>query len=224
MSAESIQKNLEKAYGKVAKALGRDFEIYRPATIDEPLQSANWIYTQKASFSLDEKYKKPTTSGLSLWYAWTDGRLDNLFNLQAGDILFNSLSNETYIMVGVEPHLYRQAIKANDRVTVSRAGASGYGDTDGTGFRPGNTAVDEVVANNVPCQILQPSSYGLNGYVPVASNAEDAIPNYEIHLNDTFNEIVTRDILTDQHGNMSEVQEKYDTDIGTKLVCRGIPQ
>ena len=224
MSAESIQSKLDKAYGTVAKTLGRDFAIYRPDGIDNPIRSANYIYEQKASFSIDEKFKTVAKSGLSIWYAWTDARLGTLFNLKNGDILFNSLEDETYIIVGMEPHLAHQAIKANDRISISRAGDSGYGDNDGTGFAPGNIVAGEVVATNVPCQILQPSSYGLGGYVPVASNAEDSISNYEVYLNDTFNEIAIRDKLTDQFGNISEVQEKYETDTGTKLVCRGIPQ
>ena len=224
MSAESIQKVLDKAYGVVAKGMGRPFEIYRPAELSDPLQAANYIFTQKASFSQDTKFNFVAKQGLSIWYAWTDGNLDNLFNLRNGDIFYNALENETYIMVGMEPHLYHQALKAPDRISLSRSGDAGYGDNDGTGFAPGNVLDGEVFATDVPCQILRPSSYGTAVYIPTTTNATDTIPNYEIYLDDTFNTILPRDKITDQFGNISEVQEKYTTDTGTRLICRGIPQ
>lgn len=222
--ADSIQNKLDKAYGRVANTLGREFEIYRPVDISNPLQASNWIFTQNVSFSKDEKYSTTAKSGMSIWNAWLDGRLDNLFNLKNGDVLHSSLNNETYIVVGMEPHLTHQAIKANDRITIERSGSDGYGNADGTGFAPGNVSAGSIIATDVPCQILQPSSYGTSGYIPTLTNSEDAIPNFEIYMFDTSNEVAIRDKLTDQNGNISEVQAKFDTDIGTKLICRGIPQ
>ena len=222
--ADSIQAKLDKAYGIVAKNLGRDFEIYRPATIDDPLNTANYIDTKLVSFSKDEKYKKGASSGMSLWNAWVDGRLESLFDLQNGDILYNSQTDETYIMVGMEPHLTHQAIKANQRIVIERSGSSGYGNADGTGFAPGNITGGAIIAQAVPCQVLQPSSYGVSSYINVSSNSEDSIPNFEIYMFDYKNEVNIRDKVTDFYGNTSEVQAIYHTDIGTKLTCRGIPQ
>ena len=224
IKAESIQNKLNKSYGIVAKVLGESYEVYRPASIDSPLDTANYIDTQKAGFSLDETYKAVSKSGASIWLAWIDGRLDNLFNLQNGDMLHDNDTNDTYIMVGITINLSHQALKANNRITVERAGSTGYGDNDGTGFAPGNAATTTVIGTEIPCQILQPSSYGNAGYVPVSSNAEDTIPNFEIYLWDSKKEISVRDKITDSLGNTSEVSSILQTDIGTKLICRGIPQ
>jgi len=222
--ADSIQKKLDKAYGKVAKLLGRDFDIYRRDTIDDPIQSAYWLDTQKVSFSKDDKYKASAKDGLSIWNAWMDGNLESHFDLQNGDILYSSATSETFMIVGIEPHLTHRAIKANGRITIIRAGATGYGNNDATGFAPGNVSTSTTIATEVPCQILQPSSYGAAAYIPAGNNATDNIPNFEIYLFDINKEVQIRDKITDASGNIAEVQAIYQTDVGTKLTCRGIPQ
>jgi len=222
--ADNFQNKLDKAYGIVAKNLGRSFEIYRPASLDNPLQSSNYIDEKLVSFSKDEKYKSVSKSGLSLWLTWIDASLDNLFTLKNGDMFYDSQNNETYITVGMEPLLTHQSIKANNRISITRSGSTGYGDNDGTGFAPGNIATSSTIATNVPCQILQASSYGTAGYVPTTSNAEDTIPRLEIYLWDSNNEINIRDKFTDENGIEMEVQVITQTDVGTKILARGIPQ
>lgn len=222
--ADSIQRKLDKAYGKVAQTLGREFEVFRPSGLNNPLVSANYMFTEVASFSQDEKYKTKSKAGLSIWSAWINSQLGTLFELRNGDMLYNQSDNETYIMVGMEPHLTHQAIKADNRISVIRSGESGYGDNDGTGFAPGNSATDSLIAENVPCQIIESSSYGASGYIPVQNNTEDTLPRMDIFLWDLFSEIITRDKIVDENGNVMEVQVVTKTDIGTKLRVRGVPQ
>lgn len=220
--ADKLQSKLNKAYGIVASTLGREFSVYRSSTIDTPIQTENFIDNQLATFSKDKKYSSSAKSGLSIWETWIDGNFNNLFDIQNGDILHNDLNNETYIMVAIEPHLTHRSIKADSRITITRAGSTGYGNNDSTGFAPGNVSTDTTIGSNVPCQILETSSYGSSAYIPVASNSELDIPIYTIHLHDGSKEIQTRDLIIDENGNKSEVKQIEYSDIGVKLITRGI--
>lgn len=214
--AISIQKKLWKAYGKVAKVLGvYTYEIYRSSTIDTPIQDIYVIDTRQVSFSQDEKYSGTDKSGVSGWLCWVDGNLEDLFNIQKGDYLHSLETGETYYIASATDHLYLQAVKANNVIEVSRVG---YGDT-GSGF---STDVPTIVASSVPCDILQPSSGGSGGYIPVSTYSRDALPSYEIYLSDLANEVKIRDVITDEFGNKSQVLVVYNDDLGTKLITQAM--
>jgi len=225
--ADNIQRKIDKAYSIVAKQLGRPFEIYRASTLDDPLQSQNYINTQLATFTIDDKFAKPPImmppkKAPAYWIAWIDGQLDNLFSLQAGDILHDNQNDETYIMVGMYPHLLHQAITADNMISIQRVSSSVYGDDDGTGFAPGNVSTNITYATNVPCQILQINPNEASGYVPVSSKAKDIIPNYDIYLIDKNKEIKVRDIITDDMSNIMEVQSVHHSKSGTRAMCIGV--
>jgi len=210
--AYSIQKKLWKAYGKVGKALGREFSVYRPTELTDPMRPTNWLFNTDIAFSQDWKYKSPHKWGVSLWKTWVDGRLNRLTDIEQGDIFYDSLRNETYFVASTQEHLDIQSIKANERITISRAGY-----TDGAnGFGPGDTEV----ATDVPCYIEEPGSGGGNlGYIPAASYSTDSVPSYIVFLVDNNNEIEIRDAITDDKGRRFQVLNIDDNDVGRKLSC-----
>lgn len=213
--ADSIQRKLWKAYGKVGKALGKySFDIYRPtASFNNPLQDIYVIDNKVVAFSKDQTFTKPENQGVSLWYCWLDGRLEQLFDVRPGDYLYSEEAGETYYIASAGDQMYTQAIKTNDIVTISR---SGYSD-GGSGFQPG----DMDVATSLPCYIVQPSYQGgTAGYMPASGYATDSVPNYEIYLANTFNELQIRDVVIDSSGNRSQVLSIFSTDIGTKAITK----
>jgi len=214
--ATTLQKQLWKAYGKVAKTLGaHEYEVYRSAVLDQPIQDANVIDTRLVSFSKDTKYNKPDTSGKSSWMCWIDGRFEGLFDVQKGDYLYSESSGDTYYIASASDHMYIQAVKANDTITITR---TGYGDS-GSGFS--SNAVT-TVGSSIPCDILQPSSGGGSGYIPAATSSTDALPKYEIYVADTYNEVQIRDLVTDQNGAESQVLAIYSDDLGSKLITQQV--
>lgn len=208
--ADAIQKKLWKAYGKVALSLGRQFDVYRSDSLNDPIDISSFLMSKMAAFSLDSSFGSAHGEGVSNWQCWVDGRLDQLFDVAAGDILHNPVEDETYIIVSTQPLLPIRAIKAQNRITVYRAGYT----TTVNGFGPG----DVVVVSNVPCQVLIPSSAsGALGYIPAGSFADVGLPNYEIHLYDPLNTIKIKDSIVDENGNRSQVIAVYHSDGGTKI-------
>ncbi len=223
MGAESIQNKLNQAYRIVAKQLGTPFEVYRPFALGNPIDSDNYIDEQLVAFSKDNKYATPPSGGLSLWRTWIDGRLNNLFDLENGDILFNPSTLDTYIMVGLDLHQTHQAIKAEHRVSFQRVTEAGYGDADGTGFAPGNVSTTTVYATDVPCQVIQQGAFGTQSYIPASTSTEDTIARYEIYLWDNSDTIEERDIII--YGTLQiQVQSISKTDIGLRVSARALPK
>lgn len=216
MSQSSIQKKLYNAYGKIANVIGTDFDIYRPAELNNPIVDSNFMTTQKVSFSKDEKYKKPASEGLSIWNCWTNGNLEALFDIQQGDMLYSQEKGTTYYIASAEPLLPILAIRAPNRISVSNS--STYGDS-GTGYGPTAT----VEASSVPCYIMQPSSSDQSaGYVPASNYAVDGIPNFVMYVADPADQIDIRDSITDENGIKSRVLAIYKSDYGKKIVTKAV--
>lgn len=208
--ADNIQNKLWKAYGKVAKSLGRPFDVYRSDVLTTPLDDANYLDNKLVSFSKDNKYSSANDQNLSLWLCWIDGRLTDLFDIQQGDILHNAETSETYIIVSAQKHLPIRALRSPNTVSIARSGYS----NSSNGFGPSDTEI----ATNVPCNIKLPSSGGgAGGYIPASNVAQSAVPNFEIHLWDPANVIQIGDAVIDEQGNRSQVLAVTITDMGTKL-------
>lgn len=212
--ADSIQKKIWKAYGKVANTFGKhSYEVYRSELLTDPITDNNVIDSALVAFSKDDKFKKAEDSNVSMWICWIDGNLENLFDIQAGDFLYSEEAGETYYIVSAGSHVNIQAIKTNATVSIQR---SGYSD-GGNGFAPG----DNEVAVAVPCYIrAQSSTTGTLGYIPASSYATDGVANYEVYIWDPSEEISIKDVIIDHLGNRSQVLTVTHSDIGTKLVTR----
>lgn len=212
MSAYSIQKKIWKAGGKVAKKLAmHEYLIYRSSTLGDPICEANWIDTKKAAFAQDDKFSKPHEGGVSTWNCYIDGRLTGSFDLQQGDFLYDPEEEVTYFISAQQDIMQTRAIKTTSTISVARTGyadsVDGYGQTD----------ID--VGINIPCWIGRAGGGGGLGYVPAASYAADTLPTYEIYCFDPANEIQRRDIITDEHGNRSQVISADRDDMGTVITA-----
>ena len=208
-----IQQKLNKAYGKVGKKLGAEFNVYRPYTISNPLVIDNIMDTKLVSFSLDEKFKKAPSDSLNVWNCWIDGNLESLFVLQQGDLLKSDDTLEVWMIASMEIMLPITAIRLDEVVTISR---SGYTDS-GSGFAPGDTEV----ATSVPCKIEigNPSGSAL-GYNPAASYVTDALQVAIIWLSDLQKQVEVRDAITDAYGQRYQVLAIENTPIGTKVIAK----
>lgn len=207
--ADSIQRKLWKSYGKVAKTLGSDFEVYRSSTFVNPITDQHYIDTKSASFSQDYEYKKQRDEGVSIWNCWIDGRLEGLFDIQQGDHLFNQETGDTYYIASALPHLDIIAIKTNNTISINR---SGYADgVDGFGV------TDIPVGVDIPVLIYQPKGAQTSGYDPARSEMFSTLPAYDMYLFDPLKEIKVGDAITDHGGQRTQVTAVYITDNGTHL-------
>lgn len=207
--ADSIQRKLWKAYGKVAKTLGTEYEVYRAATLVNPLIDQYYIDTKPATFSQDYEYRKQRDEGVSIWNCWIDGRLEGLFDIQQGDHLLSHLTGDTYYIASAVPHLDIIAIKTNNVISINR---SGYAEGD-----DGFGVVDVPIGVDIPTLVYQPKGAQTSSYDPARSEMFSTLPAYDMYLFDPLNEIEVGDAITDKKGQRTQVTAVYVTDNGTHL-------
>ena len=175
MSAASIQKKLNKAYGKVARKLGFESDIYRvDDTYDNPIDTTNWIYNVKASFSQDSTYSAPV--GSNVWLAWIDATLDTTFDLRVGDIIVDRETARVYYMIDMHPlHPYR-ALETNTTISISTN--TKYGDA---GFGWSQSQTDAVT--DVPAWVSISGARSIDGgFVPARTATVQSSNQYSIQL------------------------------------------
>lgn len=141
MSASSIQRKIHNAYGRVAKALGYPYKVYRPVNNLSPLHDENWIADVTASFSMNEGYTSSPTSGMPTWTCWVNGR-----DIMVGDFLYSEDTRKTYYINSMAPHLPIMAVEMPNRITLYTIG---YGN-NGFGYQPGRGS---VVAKDIPAWV-----------------------------------------------------------------------
>lgn len=215
MMPTAIQKKLWKGYGKVAKKLGKDYDVYRTTDFSaSAIQNNNWITTSKASFALNDSFSNAHQFGVPIFQVYIDGNLDAIFDLKAGDILRHDNDNETYYIAALQDHLPIKAILAPNRIDVQRAS---YGDT-GNGFGPS----DSEVLKGIPCNIQSAGTGTGMSYVAAPSTVSEGIQKYNIFCHATQGTINPRDIVVDENGNRSEVKVAFFTDMGYKLVTEAL--
>lgn len=210
--ADSINKKIRKAYGKVGNTLGYPFEIYRPWNLENQISTQSFIDVKNAAFAIDNKFMRSIAADkLPVYTAYVDGLLEELFDLQQGDILYREETGETYITTQVETHKAIQAFACNNRLTVY---TTAYSDP-GTGFAGG----DSQVATSLPCYIdIRGPSGGDLGYIPGASYGSDAYDRATIYCWDPEGTLSRSHMFDDRQGRRWNVISAVDvTPIGTVI-------
>lgn len=199
-----IQKKLYKAYGKVAKKLGEQYEVYRPNPFVLQLTTANYIDTKYVSFSSDDSYSSNGDSKSRK--LWIDGRLNDLFNIQSGDYLINTETSEALIVSKQDLNLPLEAIECNARILIQQTSA--YSDT-GSGW----SAQPTTVAQNLPARVRAQGDTAIDGgFIPARTSYEASHNTYEIHLALPEGTITNGCVIT--HGSVKISAQHVDYDDG----------
>lgn len=177
MSAASIQKKLHKAYGKVASKMGFQADIYRVSqSYLNPINTNNWIYNIKASFSQDSKFSAPV--GSNIFLAWIDGTLDSKFDLAVGDIVSDQETGRVYYIIDMFPLHPIRAMETNTTITIARSG-------DYATDAQGEWKINEynAVASALPAWISVAGAQSIDGgFVPARTPLTQANDIYNIQL------------------------------------------
>lgn len=212
MSAASIQRKLNKAYGKVGRKLGFESDVYRVSqSYDNPIDTPNWIYNIKSSFSQDNKFSAPV--GSNVWLAWLDATLDNTFDLKVGDIIADRETGRVYYMMDMHPlHPYR-ALETN--TTISLATSTKYND-NGFGWSQSQT----VSLNNIPAWVSTTGSRSIDsGFVPARTATVQSSDQYTIQLWMPEGSISNNDQITLRDGTVLTVTSAMWDIRGYKLTA-----
>lgn len=201
MSGASINKKIQKANAKVGSKLGFEFKLYRSVDYLDPIQLKNLLGTQKASWSIDQNFKKPAGEN----YQQVNLFLDTT-NLELGDIFVSEELNKKFVLISKDPIVTPQAIEATNSVTISR---TSYSTTGGL-----HTELVEV-AKNVPAAIFEVG--GQNQTSIEATQNKSSMPKYALWIWLPVNNIKLDDVLVDDFGNKSRITSIQYSPVGYKL-------
>lgn len=214
MSAEALQRKLNKAYGKIAKKTGFPSDLYRAQSYDRPLQTSNWIESIDVAFSQNDKFNAPV--GSNTWLAWIDASLGNKFDLEVGDIV-KSNSGSVYYIIDMHPLHPIRALETNSTITIATQG--GYGTTDGEwgvdGYNQKGTAIPAWVS-------ITGSTTIDGGFVPARTALTSGNELYTIQLWMPEGSIKVNDVIILKDGTELQVTSAAWDIRGYKLTAEGI--
>lgn len=194
MSADSIQRKLFKAYGKVAKKVGYPADVYRVSqSYNRPLDDQNWIERTHFSVSQNDKFNAPV--GSNTWLAWIDATLSNQFDLQVGDLVHYPHNGQTFYIIDMHAIHPIRALECN--TTVSISGIDMYTDVgEGWGLNELDTA-----GIDVPAWVTVSGSQTIDGgFVPARTALSQGNEIYTIQLWMPEGTIRTNDLITLKDG------------------------
>ena len=213
MSGASIQKKLNKAYGKVARKIGFQADVYRISQdYRNPIDDQNWLESKPFSVSQNDKYSAPV--GSNLWLAWIDPNLSVQYQLQVGDIVEIAETQQVYYIIDMHPiHPFR-ALECNSTISISSL--KEYAD-DGEGWQPSS---DVEFVTNMPAWVQQSGSSSIDGgFIPARSALSEDSPVYTIQLWMPEGSIKPNDIVTLKDGMRLTVQQAQWDIRGYKLIA-----
>lgn len=203
MSGKALNKKLNKAFGKIANAVGFDFKVYRSVDMLTPVQTKNFIGTTKLAYSIDDSFKQSTGYGFNLFNLFMDGT-----DFQPGDIFVCDEISRRFTLVCNDQMVKPQGVESSGSITVKRPGFSTVG-----AFQ----ATMTEVARDIPATILGAGA----GQDPVSnvsqSPNQSGVTQWNIWTYLPVNAIKINDVIVDQYGNTSKVLSVEYSGLGYKL-------
>lgn len=214
MDAATLQAKLYAGYGKAAKVMGADFDLYRPSGPNSPIGPARRVGTVKMALDsqADYKFRNPNEYGDATWYALTDGSV-----LQPGDYFRNSQG--TFFVAGMQPLLPILIVECTRTIRIVRqqsrtdVGVMGYGGVQ-TDNELDVLGTDDP-ATHWPASVLLGGggglpNLGLPGSVPAASRRVLLPPSVPVNL-------FAGDIIMDDLGRRLSVIAPELTELGWRI-------
>jgi len=175
-----VQKKLYKAYGKVAKKLGEEFEIFRPDPFVLRLTDANYLDTKYVSVSNDNSYN--SNGDDSKRKLWVDGRLEDLFDIQCGDYMINRETDQALFVSKKDLNLPLEVVECNARVTISKTTSASYEDT-GSGWGVNATPDNIDIARDLPAYVHAVGATAIDGgFIPARTSYDASHNTYKVML------------------------------------------
>ena len=207
MDGATLQARIDTGYAKAAVRIGKQFSLYRPASLTKPLASVLATVTAAFDAKPNFKFAAPNEYGHPTWYALLSA------SVQVGDYLINA--SDTFLIVARQPLLPVLAVSCNRIASLYQpdnrtgVGAVGYG---------GTTASNRTtVLTGWPCSILQ----GTKGEKSdVALPGDTRTPWWSILLPLCLGiTIHNNDIITDDLGRTYIVSSAEQTDLGWRITA-----
>jgi hypothetical protein len=201
MNGAKIQAKIDYGYGKAAKVIGTDFNIYRSASMINPLDSANLVKVIKASFTPTLTYGSYNKPNAPLWTAVIDGS-----TLLAGDWISNGAL--TFYLADKQALLPYPAVQCSTTVNITRP-------TYSSGSGP-YEASELTIASDLPVFMFNKKDKTASPHwSPVNTDSVVSTPEWEFYINTrTEGDIQSKDIITDKLGTQYIVETNSFTSFG----------
>lgn len=208
MSGKSLNKKLNKAFGKIANAAGFEFKAYRSVDNLAPVQAKNYIGTTKMAYAIDDTFNKSVGYGFSVFNLFMDGS-----NFQPGDIFVCEEISRRFTLVCNDQMVKPQGVESSGSITINRPAFST------TGAFQATTA---EVARDIPATIL-----GVGASTDPVSNAgqspaKSGIQQWNMWTYLPKDWIKLNDIIVDSNGNRSKVLAIEYSELGYKLKTESV--
>jgi hypothetical protein len=209
MDGATIQAKVYNGYAMAAARVGTAYAQFRPTGAANPTAAGNQIATIQAAFDATAyKFTTPNLFGKPVWYGLFDGRV-----ALAGDYFIGLYG--TYYVAGLEPLLPIVCVSCNRTITVARPFSP-----SGIGAQPyGGDIRSQAVAVMTawPASVLQ-GTKGEKGDAQLPGDTR--MPWMQILLPAwAGTDILTNDIITDDHARRYIVSSAELTDLGWRLVA-----
>jgi hypothetical protein len=193
MSGSKIQARLLKGYGKAAKKIGFSYDVYRSATLIDPLAASNQIATVMASFTTGSTYGAFNRPSAPYWTTYVDAT-----DLQKGDWLTNG--ELTYYIADIQQLLPIPSVGCTTQISIVRPG---YEVHTGGGYG----TKDVVIASNLPVFMTNKKDKSTSpDWFTSNTDSASAMPEWSFNINArTEGDVRAHDIIIDKMGTRYEI-------------------
>jgi hypothetical protein len=192
MSGIQLQKKIYKGMGKVAKKLGRSFDVFHPVTANNPLQQNNYILTAPVWF----EQLKPAGEDI-VFVIYADLTPDKWNVIQIGDYFQDTLNGDVYYLYQTQFNQIKpKAIWCTDVISVSR----------NTGYSNGES-ISQTIYTDIPVRIVSDNSFGGDHYTPAPGYFTDSLQKVLIYSGAPQGSYKLDDIVTDELGNKFVIKD-----------------
>jgi len=208
MNAAKLQQKVYAGYAKAAKRIGPDFDLYRPGSAANPLESGNKVTTLPASFNAEDMaYGRPNKYGKPTWFALVDGA-----QTQVGDYLTNG--SQTFFIAAQQTILPILAVECNRTISVMRPAQSGDVGVQAYGGDIDDTETALMTA--WPASVLQ----GTKGEKESVLPGDTRTPWWAI-LMPAWPDVILRsgDVMTDDIERRYVISSAELTDLGWRITA-----
>jgi len=203
----SLENKLSKAYEKVGKKIGYDFDVYNPQAYDaEPIDTMNW-FTRVPIGLTESDYSTSAKEGFKLYDCYA-----GFSDVKAGSLILDKPNNRTFVITNHDVNHGINAMECFNTISVY-APTNNY---DGSEVSTTNTIL------NLPASVMIQSG-GMDGGLPQSRSGANFTHTAIIRFQTVIPVDVKQDYqIVDDVGNVYEIIAVELTGTGYKVQAGGI--
>lgn len=204
----NLEKKLSKAYAKVGKKIGQDYDIYNPESYEiNPVASLNWMSCQKITLTTSD-FKNSRNPGFTFYETYVG--FDKII---PGSILVEQDTARIFVIVNHEINHGLNAMECFNTVSISRKSSS----YDGTG------QTESLYVKDLPASINTTGTDTQSGLITQSRSGSNFTHSAVIRFQTIGQQdIQIGDIINDNNLSQYEIMAIDYTSTGYKVTANGL--